>query len=42
MQEKKGEILITKNVFKGENAEAQKLGFNIRYERYINFNENKI
>lgn len=41
MQVKKKEILITKNIFKGETCEAQKLGFNIHYERYINFCENK-
>lgn len=42
MQEKKKETLIIKNIFKGKDADTQKLGFNICYEKYIKFKENKV
>lgn len=42
MKERKKEALIAESIFKGENTQIQKAGFNMHYERYINFHENKI
>ena len=38
----KTETLIVKSKFKGETVETQRDGFNIRYEKFINFCEKKI
>ena len=35
------ETLIVKSKFKGETVETQRDGFNIRYEKFINFCEKK-
>ena len=41
-QKKKEEMLIAKNVFKVSDFKTQKKSFNERFEKYINFCENKL
>ena len=42
MKKKKEEMLIAKNVFKLSDFKTQKKSFNERFEKYINFCENKL
>ena len=42
MKKKKEEMLIAKNVFKVSDFKTQKKSFNERFEKYINFCENKL
>ena len=42
MKKKKEEMLIAKNVFKVSDFKTQKNSFNERFEKYINFCENKL
>ena len=41
-EKEKEEMLIAKNVFKVSDFKTQKKSFNERFEKYINFCENKL